>query len=299
MRSLLIVRFAFILPLLFCAHLNAGEPDDVAEEKINNLKEPLYNPFVERYILDEVKSLRMDLAAHKVEVARELVDRELLTADKAISYSTNTVTYFFYLIAAVSSVLVLVGWSSIRDLKEKMQRVADEEVTKLINVYEERLHTIETQLTQKTIHIEENREEIEKTQEIHALWLRASQEQSLEAKVSLYDDILRLHPYDAEALTYKADAVLDLNEPQWAINLCRQALKSDSNYAYAFYQLGCAYSKIGELDAAVKNLNRAVNRSESLRKELASDTSLEALADHPEFIKLVDGHNKSNTNKPT
>src|SRR5690606_13473613 len=108
---------------------------------------------------------------------------------------------------------------------------------KLIEVYEERLQGIEKQLTQKSRHIDANREEIERTQELHSLWLRAAQESVPANKIAVYDQILALKPSDCEALTYKADAVLELGEPQWAVNLCQQALAIDSDNAHAFYQL--------------------------------------------------------------
>ena len=36
--------------------------DKKADEKIGQLEEPLYNPFVERYVLDELKQLRQEMA---------------------------------------------------------------------------------------------------------------------------------------------------------------------------------------------------------------------------------------------
>ena len=63
------------------------------------------------------------------------------------------------------------------------------------------------------------------TQEIQSLWFRAQRDSSPACKITVYDAFLKLRADDCEALTYKADAVLELNEPQWAINLCQQALK--------------------------------------------------------------------------
>ena len=50
---------------------------------------------------------------------QQIVDRELSTADRAVSYATDTVTYFFYLIAGATSILLLVGWTSIHDMKKR------------------------------------------------------------------------------------------------------------------------------------------------------------------------------------
>lgn len=254
-----------------------------AEQAVNELGEPLYNPFLERYVLDELKQLRQDMAAQKVELVQSLVDRDLSIGDKAMSYASNTVTYFFYLIAAVSSILVIVGWTSIRDIRDKVRAVADQEIQQLVSTYEKRLRAIEQQLTQKTQHIDANREEIEKTQEAHALWLRAAQEHSAGSKIHIYDEILKLRPEDCEALTYKADAVLEMQEPHWAKALCYQALQIDAGYGHAHYQLACANVALGALEEAMQSLEQAIKISDSFVDEAASDPALAVLCDFPEF----------------
>ena len=80
------------------------------------------------------------------------------------------------------------------------------------------------------------------TQEIQSLWLRTQQDSSPENKFTVYNELLKLRGDDCEALTYKADEVLELNEPKWAINLCQQALKIDPDNSHAFYQLPCTYN---------------------------------------------------------
>lgn len=256
-------------------------------EAVDDLQDPLYSPFIERYVLDELKQLRIDMANVRVELIQQVVDREIESIDRGVNYATNTITYFFYLIAGVSSILVLVGWTSIRDIKEKMGNLADEEVGKLVDVYEARLRSIEKQLTQKTRHIDANREEIERTQELHALWLRAGLENSPANKIAIYDQILATRPNDVEALTYKADAVLELGEPQWAINLCHQALGVDKDNAHAFYQLACAHTVLEHYDEAIHYLGEALRFSESYLDEIMQESALKPLADLPAFQALL------------
>ena len=93
-----------------------SQQDAKAEATINSLQAPLYTAFTERYILDEVKTLRQMLADTRVELTEKIVDREIQVADRALTYATDTVTYFFYLIAGASTLLVLVGWNSVRDI---------------------------------------------------------------------------------------------------------------------------------------------------------------------------------------
>ena len=245
------------------------------------------SPFVELYVLDELKQLRIEMAAQKNELTEKIVDREINSIDRGVTYATDTITYFFYLIAAASSVLVLVGWTSIRDIKERVHSVADKEITKLIEAYEQRLQTIEEQLNSKALLIEENREEIALTQEIHSLWLRAGQDISPQNKILIYDQILKLNPQDTEAMTYKADAVLELDEPQWAVNLCHQALNIDPDNSHAFYQLGCAYTALNDFEQAVNYLAAALERSDSYKDELTEDKALEPIKGYLPFQHLT------------
>ncbi|MDX1573061.1 MAG: tetratricopeptide repeat protein [Methylophaga sp.] len=257
------------------------------EAEVEALSEPVYSPFIERYVLDELKQLRVDMAALRHEMIQQIVDREINAVDKAVSYSTNTVTYFFYLIAGATSILVLVGWTSIREIRERVHSLADEEISKLVTEYEHRLHAIELQLNQKTLHIEENREEIERTQDLQSLWLRAAQENRAAHKIAIYDQILKIKRDDCEALTYKADAVLELGEPQWASNLCHQALLIDPENSHAFYQLACTYSALGQLEEALYYLKEAIQRSESYRDEITQEPALQPLQGHPGLQKIL------------
>ncbi|WP_299595355.1 tetratricopeptide repeat protein [uncultured Microbulbifer sp.] len=262
------------------------ELDRVAEAAAD-LDKPLYTPFIERYVLDELKQLRVDLAAQKVSLTENIVDRQLSAADKAITYATDTITYFFYLIAGFSSLLVIMGWTSIRDVKEKVHTLANQEISSLVEEYEGRLRSIEEQLSEKTQHIESNRDEIELTQEVHSLWLRAGREQTPTGKIAVYDQILNLRKDDGEALTYKADAVLELDEPQWAINLCLQALQIDSENGNAYYQLACAYAYLEQWEESISYLQKALDISPAYRDEALEDSAFNGLYDSEEFAALM------------
>ncbi|MDC0662475.1 tetratricopeptide repeat protein [Marinobacter sp. SS21] len=260
--------------------------EDVAE-RVETLEAPLYNPFVERYLLDEVKSLRNDLQNTRAELIEKVVDKELSVADKTMSYATDTVTYFFYLIAGATSILVVIGWNSIRDMRHQLTSLAEKRVNELVIEYEKRLKTIEEQLQQKSDIIQQNQDEIERTNEVHSLWLKASQETSQQNKISAYDQILDLRPDDVEALSYKADAVLELQEPLWAISLCLRALKLAPDNGHAHYQLACAYAEIGRWEDAVNTLARAIDISEAYRDDASVDPSFSRLKDHENFRSLV------------
>jgi tetratricopeptide (TPR) repeat protein len=277
----MLIKVFMLSALLSAGLVQADESmQQQAKDRVDSLEKPLYNPFVERYVLDELKQIRIDMAAQRNDLIQQVVDREHRSVDRGVEYATNTVTYFFYLIAAATSVLVLVGWTSIRDIKERVQSMADEEINKLINEYESRLGNIEQQLNQKSQFIDKNRQELELTQEAQALWLRAAQDHNPATKIDLYDQIIKLGFFDAEALTYKADSVLELNEPQWAVNLCHQALEVDPENSHAFYLLACAHTALEQYDDAVNYLLEAVRRNENYRNEISTEAALKPLLEH-------------------
>lgn len=282
----ILVFFAWLLPMTAAAIETHADSDEKGDP-VDKLDRPLYNPFVERYVLDELKALRMDMSNQRVEFVQLVTDRQIDAVDKSVSFATSTITYFFYVIAAISSVLVIIGWKSIRDIKEKMNVLANEELAKVIMVYENRLKEIEQELNKKSSYIDENRLAIEKTQEIHALWLRAAQEVSPANKIAIYDQILSINPRDCEALTYKADAALETNEPQWAINLCQRALHLDSSNAHAFYQLACAHACLSHVDEALLYLKKALEKGDARLEDFAKDPALKSLHSLPGFDQLL------------
>lgn len=285
----------FLLTVLMATSTQAQQPteppDDLSaedvEQRIENLEKPMYTPFVELYLLEESKALRKEMQNTRAELIEKVVDKELSVADKTMSYATDTVTYFFYLIAGATSILVVIGWNSIRDMRNQLTSLAEKRVNELVVEYEKRLKSIEEQLQQKSDIIHQNQAEIERTNEVHSLWLKASQETSQQNKIAAYDHILDLRPDDVEALSYKADAVLEMQEPLWAISLCQRALKLAPDNGHAHYQLACAYAEIGRWEDAVATLKKAIDISEAYRDDASVDPSFEQLRDHGSFKALI------------
>src|SRR5690606_31813096 len=77
--------------------------DAKASEAVDALDASLYNALSERYLLEEVRTLRQRIADLRVEAAEKIVDREIMVASTAVRYATDTVTYFLYLIAGAST----------------------------------------------------------------------------------------------------------------------------------------------------------------------------------------------------
>ena len=252
-----------------------------AEERTN------MPPLMERYVLDELKSLRTEMQGMRAELLREVVNRQLEAIDKAISYSSNTVTYFFYFVAAVGALLTMLGWQSLRELKSSVRNLANTELQRLSQEFEGRLTSLENELLLKSKLINDHQHEIERTQTIHALWLQANQLSNPRSKIETYDKILELAPGDPEVMAYKADAALQLGDRDWALSLCNRLLAEAPENANGYYQRACANAGLGFKEAALADLQRAVELSDSMRQPAWTEEEFEPLRDLPEFNDIL------------
>ncbi|TOQ35786.1 hypothetical protein CGG97_03475 [Vibrio parahaemolyticus] len=276
MRLFIALFFSLILSL----------PTLASEEKYSE-SDLLDRPLMERYILDELKSLRQDYQSLEKRMITEITDRELTVADKSLNYANVTVTYFFYIIAGVASLIAFVGWQSLREFKHNTKEMADKRLEKIAQEYEKKFVALERDLKRKTRIISENNKEIEKINEIHNLWLRAQSSQTPEQRIEIYDEILVIRPGDLEALTYKADAAMEINEYHWALSICNRVLEVDYTNGPALYQRACAYSRLGIEEQAIEDLERAIDYSPSIRDLLAEERDLELLHGNERFEKLL------------
>lgn len=272
MRKILLLLF-IIVSVTFATTTK----EEKVQNKINNLEKPLYNPFVENYILHEIKQLREENRNLKVELHETLAKKEITMSNNVVNYATSTINNMFYIIAAATSLLVIVGWTSIKDTNEKVKNMIDEKTSKIIEEYEERLLNFERDLESRSKQVKRNQHEIEVTNTIHSLWLRASQESTPAGKVEIYDEILNIRPDEVEALTYKADAVLDMGEANWALNLTNQALEIDNSYANAYYQRSKIYAVLGQEENAILDLEKSIDLNEQYVEEIENDEEFETL----------------------
>jgi tetratricopeptide (TPR) repeat protein len=261
-----------------------------ADEEKNNYSESdlLDRPLVERYILDELKSLRQEQQDLERKLTIQITDRELDVADKSMNYANVTVTYFFYIIAGVASLVALIGWQSLKDIKQNTKEMADKRLEKITKEYEKKFLQLERDLKRKTSIISKNNREIEIINEVHNLWLRAQNAQTAEQKIEIYDEILKIRPGDLEALTYKADAAMEIKEYHWAMSLCNRVLEVDDTNAHALYQRACSYSRLGAEEQAISDLQRSIEASSSIRDLAADETDFELLRGLHKFEKLIE-----------
>lgn len=279
---------AILLFMVLCAGPSlAQDRSEQADERPAPRTNTVASPLIERYILDEIKSLRIEMQELKVKAIQDITDRELQVADKAVSYSNNTVTFFFYVFLGLASILTLLGWNSLKELKQSVSKIAEEEVSRVSQEYEGRLTALEEELQSKGEEILENQREIEKTQTIHALWLQANQVVNPRTKIEVYDRILELDPTDSEVMAYKADAALQLGERDWALSLCNRILEDNPESSLGYYQRACARAGLEDAEGAITDLAQAIDLSETLREPAREEEEFLSLHSNPDFRKLV------------
>ena len=247
----------------------------------------LDRPLVERYILDELRALRQDQQDLERRLTIQITDRELSVADRSLNYSNVTVTYFFYVIAGVASLVALIGWQSLREVKHNTREMADKSINKIAQEYERKFVALEQDLKRKSRIITENNREIEVINEIHNLWLRSQSVQTAEQRIEVYDEILKIRPGDLEALTYKAEAVNEMKEYHWAMSLCNRVLELDNDNGPALYQRACAYARLGAEDQALEDIRRAIEISPSMRDLILEEPDFESLYGNKNFNALI------------
>lgn len=258
-----------------------------SEEKYSE-SDLLDHPLMERYILDEIKSLRQSQQDLERRMVIEITDRELAVADKSLNYANVTVTYFFYIIAGVASMIAFIGWQSLREFKHNTKEMAESRLDSIAQDYEKKFSALERDLKRKTRIISENNKEIEIINEVHNLWLRAQSMQTPEQKIEVYDEILHIRPGDLEALTYKADAAMEINEYNWALSMCNRVLEVDDTNGPALYQRACAFARLGIEDQAIEDLQRAIDASPSIKDLIASESDFESLQGNQRFEAMLE-----------
>jgi tetratricopeptide (TPR) repeat protein len=291
MRFYITILFVCFVSLLNTvnAQESAAPTEEQQQQALAQLNEPMYKPLLERYILDELKAVRQDQQQLREDVTKQVTHAQLDTADRALIYTTDTINNVFFIITATASILVLVGWNSLRDVKNKVEDIVNTRVSVITEEYEDRLKILEEKLRVRSEEILSNQERKSVTNEVHSLWMRANLESDFANKIEIFDEILKRKPEDVEAIAYKADALLELNETAKAIELCNQAIDIDSDYGYAYWQRACAYALTHKHADSLAYIKMSLEYSPNLRNELLHESAFASLHDNDSFNTIVAG----------
>lgn len=273
--------FTLFVFVFFSTELYAKE--EQKKERDDLLKKPL----VERYILDELKELRIATIELKANVEKRLSRAEIEQTDRAARYITDTIGNVFYLIAAATSILIFAGWNSLRDIRSKTENIVETRINEITQKYNVQLEELQKTLAQQSKKILDNQNKIYNTQYMHSLWMRSNLETNPQSRIDIYDEILKINDNDAEVYAYKADAVLDMDEYEWALNLSNKAIEIDPEYGYAYWQRSCANAVLGNKHQAIEDLQTAIDKSPQLKDEIDKEQLFANIRESEEFEKIV------------
>lgn len=286
-RIIAVILFLFSTTT-FAAEQSAAEQENTKDQPAKtHATTAQYPPLIERYILDELKSIRQDQQAFRAEVEHKVANARLDVSDRAIRYTTDTLNNVFIIITTAASLLVLMGWRSLRDVRSKLNEVVETKITELTSKYELRLKDLEDKLKRRSQEIIEAQEDISKANEIHSIWMRAALETNMHQKIKMYDELLAINPTDIEALIYKADAAFELGDYEWAFSLANRAIDQDEEYGLAYWQRACANAANGALQEAISDIKIAVEKAPKLAEEIDREPAFEPLHDLEEFKELL------------
>ena len=149
--------------------------------------------WTQRFILTELKELRIDLEAQKRELNQQLNERELRTVDRALAYSGNMVNFLWLILTMAVTWFWLVGWRTMKDVRENLTANFEKEVQKRVSVHQKKLEEFmqkfeEEQLAQSQ-EIIKNQEIIQFKQEAAYLWSQYNREDNPAHKIELLDRI--------------------------------------------------------------------------------------------------------------
>ena len=272
--------FLLMFFLIFCTSLNANS------SQIKGIDKALERPLIERYIIDELKDLRIENMKLKNEVEKRISRAEVEQTDRAARYITDTIGNIFYLIAAATSILLFAGWNSLRDIRGNTEKILENKLNIITEKYNSQLQNLQDKLTVQSKKILDNQNKIYNTQYQHSLWMRSNLETNIQSKVDLYDEILKINNNDAEVYAYKADAVLDMDEYEWALSLSNKAIEIDPEYGYAYWQRSCANASLDNKHDAIEDLKTAIEKSPQLRDEIDKEILFANIKDNEEVKKL-------------
>lgn len=282
MKKTLTTIFGLFLFLNFSLLVLAANPTNQEEPPRTEL-----TPLMERYILDELKDLRTQIERLRAEMFEKIAQKELGLANTAINYSNNTVTYFFYIITGTGVILALVGYNSLRDIRNQVKNIAEKEMNRLTKEYENRLTKVETDLREEGENIIQNQQDIEKTQKTNFLWWQAELEKDPARKLELYNEISRINPKAAESYVKKAQIYLKTAKYQDALINSTKAIELKEDHSIAFYNRACANAQLGKTAEAIKDLKVAFSLSEPLKENSRQEKLLDPIKKDPGYLELI------------
>lgn len=268
-----IIAFFILLFLAFSwnnIYANTGSGELIIPENLD---------FTKRYMLEEMKNLRIELEAIRREMQIEMNKKQIETIDKALSYSANTVNYFFVLITIAIMAIGIFWWKSIRDVKNRWNNSFEKEIQKSIYESQRKLQDLEKEQIRQSQKALLDQKNIMKKQESWYLWSQYNREESLREKLRLLEQISELSIEDELLSIQKEKSHLYIGLEMWekALNVCEDSLEAFENETTFLINQAIATLMLWEREEAVKVIHDAFVLDPGLKEDIIDSELLKPI----------------------
>ena len=232
-----------------------------------------------RYILEEVKNLRIEVESLRREMQIEMNKKQIETIDKALSYSANTVNYFCILITLTIMGVWIFGWKSIKDVKNRWSNSFEKEVEKSLFEWQSKLQELEKEQMRQSEEILLNQENIKKKQESGYLWSQYNREESLRDKFKLLEEISELEIAEEELSIQKEKSNLYVGLEMWekALQTSINSLELFENETTLMLNQSIAHLMLEEKEEALKVINEILSLDPGLKDDILENELLSSI----------------------
>ncbi len=122
---------------------------------------------------------------------------------------------------------------------------------------------------------------------LHGLGLKSEAQAAYQRGLAAAEKHLELHPGDARAWYFGANALSQLHEQSRCIEWAERALSLEGEEPQVLYNVACVYALLGQADKAVDCLEKSITRGWGQREWLEHDPDLAVLREHPRFRALM------------
>lgn len=227
--------------------------------------------WTDRFILTELKELRIWLEWVKREIYSEIQANQLETVDKALSYSANTVNFFFVFITIIIMWFWIVWWRTIWDIKKSTKESMDRKTSKIIDNFENQIA------------------ELEKEQKVNIFWRQFNIVESDKEKMDMLDKIYNLKP-DSQYLTIER---WNIYLSMWLFEKVLEVTESiisgerTEHQPHALYNSACAHNWLNNIEKVVSEITYLLQLAPEYKDIILESEYLESVFNNPQIKKLL------------
>ena len=132
------------------------------------------------------------------------------------------------------------------------------------------------------------KQEIAESKALFTQALQKQREGKLEEAKSLYKKVVKIDPQNMQALNNLGVIYMSKKRYKWAIIRFNDAINIKHDYTDAHYNLACLYAQKNDVPQSLFYLKNAIEFNPEVRQWAKNDGDLKALANLPEFKKLME-----------